>query len=172
MLQIDPSWFPPYTCTSFPCSKSMDPVCLPLGWSWLWVGGGDGFLYSMWLTHSSSFLNLTTKTSIFGSRVELYFYLESRPFSTLSLFKSPFLSVFASHLPRVWVRVKRSVGVLGDNLVAAKSRVRWICREKPPPPCHSPPPFPVLFFWRTSSGIKPCPKQLSYRPNRPTFIQR
>lgn len=136
MLSIDPAWFPLHTCTSFLCSKSIEPVCLPLGWSWLWVG--EGFLLSIWLTHSSSFLNLTTKLSIFGSRVELYFYLESCLVSTLSLFKSPFLSVFSSHLPRVWVRLKGSVGDCGDNLVAAKGPVRWICRGNP---SSFPPPF-------------------------------
>jgi len=84
MLSIDPAWVPLHTCTSFLCSKSIEPVCLPLGWSWIWVG--EGFLLSIWLTHSSSFLNLTTKLSIFGSRVELYFYWESCLISTLFSF--------------------------------------------------------------------------------------
>ena len=31
MLSIDPASVPLHTCTSFLCSKSIEPVCLPLG---------------------------------------------------------------------------------------------------------------------------------------------
>lgn len=45
MLSIDPAWVPLHSCTSFLCSKSIDPVCLPLGGSWIWFGGGFPFVH-------------------------------------------------------------------------------------------------------------------------------
>jgi len=166
MLSIDPAWVPLHACTSFLCSKSIEPVCLPLGWSWIWGLGRVSFCPYGLLIRLHSW---TSQQSCRSSEAGRNFIFTWNRVSFL-LFLFPFLSVFASHLPRVWVRLKRSVGDCGDNLVAAKGRVRWICRGNPFP--LAPHPFPVLSFWRKSSGIKPCFKPLSYRPTRPTFIRR
>lgn len=91
------------------------------------MGGGQEFLCSVWLTHTSSFLNLTTQLSIFWSRTELYFYFESSFLFFLFLTSFSFNgspSVFRG-FESVWREVWEAVKIILWQLRAGSDESVW-----------------------------------------------